>query len=68
LLKSAHVALSRFLRQSVIRFLRRLDFGCGHVFVSGQLGTIAIRERSIARNLSRVRVFKGAATIFSSNS
>jgi hypothetical protein len=28
--------LGCFLRQSVIRFLRRLDFGCGHVFVLGQ--------------------------------
>ena len=31
LLKSDHVALSRLLRQLVIRFLVRLDFGCGHV-------------------------------------
>ena len=36
LLKSDHVALSRLLRQLVIRVLVRLDFGCGHVFVLGQ--------------------------------
>ena len=36
LLEGRHVALGRFLRQSVIGFLRRLDFGCGHVFVLGQ--------------------------------
>ena len=35
LLKGCHIALSRFLSQRVIRFLRRLDFGCGHVFVLG---------------------------------
>ena len=36
LLEGDHVALGRFLRQSVIRFLRRLGFDCGHVFVLGQ--------------------------------
>ena len=35
LLEGGHVALGRFLRQGVIRFLRRLGFGCGHVFVLG---------------------------------
>lgn len=33
LLEGCHVALSRLLRQRVIRLLRRLGFGCGHVFV-----------------------------------
>ena len=33
LLEGRHVTLSRLLRQGVIRFLRRLGFGCGHVFV-----------------------------------
>ena len=37
LLEGRHVALRRLLRQSVIRFLRRLGFGCGHVFVWGKL-------------------------------
>jgi hypothetical protein len=36
LLEGSHVALSRFLRQRIIRFLLRLDFGCGHVFVLRQ--------------------------------
>jgi len=36
LLEGHHVALSRFLSESVIRFLVRLGFGCGHVFVFGQ--------------------------------
>jgi hypothetical protein len=36
LLEGRHVALSRLLRQRVIRFLLRLGFGCGHVFVLGQ--------------------------------
>ena len=35
LLEGSHVALGRLLRQSVIGFLRRLGFGCGHVFVLG---------------------------------
>ena len=36
LLKGRHIALRRLLRQSVIRFLLRLGFGCGHVCVLGQ--------------------------------
>jgi len=36
LLEGYHVALSRFLRQRIICFLVRLDFGCGHVFVLRQ--------------------------------
>jgi hypothetical protein len=35
LLKGSHIALSRLLCQRVIGFLRRLGFGCGHVFVLG---------------------------------
>src|SRR6266542_5574928 len=36
LLEGCHVALSRLLCEGVVRFLRRLGFGCGHVFVLGQ--------------------------------
>jgi hypothetical protein len=56
--------LSRLLRQSVVRFLRRLGFGCGHVFVLGQATKIFHLER-LCTLLSRVRVFKGAATFSS---
>jgi hypothetical protein len=55
--------LGRFLRQSVIRFLRRLGFGCGHVFVFGQATRFSIQNACSPRP-SRVRVFKGAATFF----
>ncbi len=34
-LEGRHVGLSRLLRQSEVRFLLRLGFGCGHVFVLG---------------------------------
>jgi hypothetical protein len=64
LLEGGHVALGRFLRQSVIRFLRRLGFDCGHVFVLGQATEISILNACSPR-LSRVRVFKGAATFSS---
>ena len=64
LLEGRHIALGRFLRQSVISFLRRLGFGCGHVFVLGQATKISILN-ACSPGQSRVRVFKGAATISS---
>jgi hypothetical protein len=36
LLEGCHIALSGLLCQRVVRFLLRLGFGCGHVFVLGQ--------------------------------
>jgi len=62
LLEGHHVALSRFLRESVIRFLMRLGFGCGHVFVFGQATKILIFALLLPR--SRLRIFKGAAMRF----
>jgi hypothetical protein len=64
LLESRHVALGRFLRQSVIGFLRRLGFGCGHVFVLGQATKISILN-ACSPGFSRVRVFKRVATFSS---
>ena len=60
LLEGRHVALRRLLRQSVIRFLRRLGFGCGHVFVWGKLRrlpplTLVRLGRSHASAFSRER-------------
>ena len=63
LLKSGHIALGGPLRQRIIRILLRLDFGCGHVFVLGQV-TKDSHFNARSPRLSRVRIsFKGAATL-----
>src|SRR4030095_7570236 len=61
LLKGWHVALSRLLRQGEIRLLRRLDFGCGHVFVLGKQRKCD-SLRVIAHEYHLSAYFKGAAT------
>jgi hypothetical protein len=64
LLEGRHVALGRFLSQSVICFLRRLDFGCGHVFVLGQ-ATRFSSSTPVRHELHESAFFKGAATFSS---
>ena len=64
LLEGGHVALSSLLRQRVIRFLRRLGFGCGHVFVLGQATKNLHPERLFATTITSPR-FQGAATFSS---
>jgi len=59
LLEGRHIALGSFLRQSVIRFLGRLDFDCGHVFVFGASYENSILN-AVRPGVSRVRIFKGA--------
>src|SRR6185437_16357949 len=63
LLEGRHVALGRFLRQSVIRFLRRLGFDCGHVFVLGQ-ATRFSSSTLVRHELSLVRIFQGSGDFF----
>ena len=53
LLKGSHVALSRFLSQRIVRFLLRLGFGCGHVFVLGSAS-------------QKISIFSACATIVTS--
>jgi hypothetical protein len=63
LLEGCHIALSGFLSQRVIRFLLRLGFGCGHVFVLGQV----TKDSSLtpcSPRLSRVRVFQRSGDFF----
>jgi hypothetical protein len=62
LLEGHHVALSRFLRESVIRFLMRLGFGCGHVFVFGQATKILIFRAADPQ--SRLRIFQRSGERF----
>jgi len=57
LLKGRHVALRSFLRQCVIRFLLRLDIGCGHVFVLGQ-ATKGLPLRLFATIITSPRISK----------
>jgi len=64
LLEGHHVALSRLLSESVIRFLLRLGFGCGHVFVFGQARRFLLFAPT-RHAFTRVRVFKGAAIVSS---
>ena len=64
LLEGGHIALSGFLCQRVIRFLLRLDFGCGHVFVLGQVTKDSLFTAR-SPQLSRVRIFQKSATFSS---
>ena len=64
LLEGGHIALSGFLCQRVIRFLLRLDFGCGHVFVLGQVTKDSLFTAR-SPQLSRVRIFQRSATFSS---
>jgi hypothetical protein len=49
------------LRQGVIRLLRRLGFGCGHVFVQGQATKMQLLTR-YRPEYHQSAYFKGAAT------
>jgi hypothetical protein len=64
LLEGCHIALSGFLRQRVIRFLLRLGFGCGHVFVLGQATKDSLFNACSPR-YHQSASFKGAATFSS---
>lgn len=63
LLKGRHVTLRSFLRQRVIRFLLRLDFGCGHVFVFGAK-LRKVYFYACSPRLPRVRVFQRSGNLF----
>ena len=61
LLEGYHIALSSFLSQRVIRFLLRLGFGCGHVFVLGS-ATTEVASLALVSHDHESAHFKGAAT------
>jgi hypothetical protein len=63
LLEGCHIALSGLLCQLVIRFLLRLGFGCGHVFVLGR-ATKILSLNACSPRYHRSAFFKGAATVF----
>jgi hypothetical protein len=63
LLKGCHVALSRFLRQCVIRLLRLLGFDCGHVFVCWSKQRNGDSYRLFYHDYHESARFKEAATI-----
>jgi hypothetical protein len=63
LLKGHHVALSRLLSESVIGFVLRLGFGCGHVFVLGQAYEEYLFSTCSPR-VSLVRVFQRSSNPF----
>ena len=58
LLEGCHIALSRLLRQCVVRFLLRLGFGCGHVFVLGQATKDSVFSCSFATIITSPRLSK----------
>jgi hypothetical protein len=58
LLEGCHIALSGFLSQRVIRFLLRLGFGCGHVFVLGQVTKDLISNALCATTITGPRFSK----------
>jgi hypothetical protein len=64
LLEGTHVALSRFLSQPVISFLRRLDFGCGHVSVFGQARKNILSSTFVGYDYHESAGFKVRSNLF----